>query len=790
MAGKTDAVSLKWKVAVAILFLLCVGLTIAVLLVAVDFTRYKEKYPGKLEHKDCPEGTLDAQRDLPKSQAIFADLSSEELVAVRDFMLKQSALDLKRIDEATVKDNYIYLIQLLPPDKDMVLEYLDNNKTKPARKALVVVFQGSTDPAVVQEYVVSRLNTPEAMTYDKYGITLDFNVRPYDMVQEKAIEKIVLQATSKAFRLLNESYDGYCYANCTNKRLKFQPQTPFGKDRGERKTWLHFMRDIEGSYLNPVDFQLHIDFAGPDESKWRLESVYYSGGTYETIDLLMDQYNLGSSRSFIAAPKLQYDGNTPLFSSFARRGNPQPHKPMRPPRMFEPDGQRFSISGRRVKYMSWSFDFRMDSVSGPQLFDIRFNNERIIYELSLQEAISFYSGYSPYFQTLNFVYGGWTMGARNLELIGGVDCPETAKFFDAVHFVDSNNPKAIKNAVCVFELDSGIPLRRHFQTDGKGYKFYGGLVSHALVLRTIITVENYDSIFDFMFYQNGVVEVKATPIGYLLADNYRFQPPSDSSFGEKVHTEINGNLHDHIFHYKVDLDVHSRFNSFQTLEITTKQQQSLGGLQSQTSKIFRVSQKRFEKNALFKTINFDTPTFYNIYSAEENTFGSKKGYLIEPQSAVKQVLPENDYVTTMAPWSKYPLVVTKYRSKETKSSSLYNQNSPTRPIVDFPDFSSAQSNEDISNQDLVAWVSIGAIQIPTPEDVPNFASAANSARFFLRPFNYFNEDPSMGSTDAVLIRPDYGKDKNVVQAFGDYSREECFPRKYDINIKGNYKREI
>ena len=69
------------------------------------------------------------------------------------------------------------------------------------------------------------------------------------------------------------------------------------------------------------------------------------------------------------------------------------------------------------------------------------------------------------------------------------------------------------------------------------------------MLRTIATVENYDSIFDFMFYQSGVVEVKATPIGYLLADNYRFQPPSDSSFGE--------NLHDHIFHNKVDLDVHT-----------------------------------------------------------------------------------------------------------------------------------------------------------------------------------------------------------------------------------------
>lgn len=781
MAGKTDVVPLKWKVAVTVLVLLCVGLTIALVVVAVDFARYKEK--DKLEQNNCPAGIPDEQRDLPKSQAIFADLSSDELIAVRDFMQKQSALDLKRIDNATVKDNYIYMIQLLLPDKEKVLEYLDDDKAKPARRALVVIFQGSTDPPVVQEYVVSGMNSTRGLTYETHGVALDFNVRPYDLVQEKAINKIVLEATAKAFRLLNESYDGYCYANCTDKALKFTPQTPFGRQRYERKTWLRFTRDVEGSHLNPVDFQLYIDFAGADESKWKLEKVYYHGKQFDTVEILMAKYDDDLPRSFIPAPQVKYDGDTPLFSSFGRRGIPSSQKPMRAPRMFEPDGKRFSISGHHVKYMSWSFDFRMDSVSGPQLFDIRFNNKRIIYELSLQEAISFYSGYSPYFSTVNFVYGGWAMGARALELIGGVDCPETARFLDAVHFLDSDNPKTIKNAVCVFELDSGIPLRRHFETDGKdGYKFYGGLADHLLVLRTITTVENYDSIFDFMFYQNGVIEVKATPVGYLLSDNYEFQAPSADSFGDKVHSKLVGDLHDHIFHYKVDLDVHSKLNSFQTIEITTKSSSS----GDRTLKVFRKNIKRFEEDAKFLKINFDLPTFYNIYSDNENKFGFERGYLIELQSAVKQVLPENDYVTTMAPWSWYPLVVTRYRASETKSSSLYNQNSPDQPIVDFPDFLTGQ-NEPLDKKDLVAWVSIGSIQIPTAEDVPNSASAANSARFFLRPFNYFDEDPSMSSADAVVIRPDYRNDKNVVQEFRDTSGEGvCVPRKHDIDIEGFY----
>ena len=785
MNGKANVVPIKWKVAVTILLLLCLGLLIALIVVAVDFVQYKEKYPSKQEKDDCAEGILH-EGELPKSQAIFNDLTSEELIAARDFMLKQPSLDLKTIDNASVKDNYIYMIQLVPPEKDAALEYLDNGKPKPARRALVVVFQGSEVPPVVQEYIVSWPNNTGEMTYEKHGVSLDFNVRPFDIVQRKAIEKIVLEATSEAYHLLNESYDGYCYHNCSKKRLKFRPQTPFGTTRAQRTTWLQFTRDVEVSYLHPVDFQLYIDFAGADISKWKLKKVYYNGMTYDTIDDLLFQYNNDNiQKSVIPAPKVVYDGDEPLFSSYVRRGAPQPQKPSRAPKVFEPDGKRFSISGRHVKYMGWSYDFRIDSVSGPQLFDIRFNDKRIIYELSLQEAISFYSGLSPYFVSANFVYGGWTMGAKSLELVGGVDCPETSYFFDTEHFVDSNRPITVKNAVCVFEMDSGIPLRRHFETDGKRYKFYGGLVSHVLVLRTISTIDNYDSIFDFMFYHNGVIEVKATPTGYILTENDRLG--SDDMYGKEVHNKLVGNIHDHIFHYKADLDVHDRSNSFQTIVIRKQVQQNQWLPPTRrTLKKFEGEQKRYETDAAFQQIDFDKPTFYNIYSEEKNNFGSKKGFLIQPQSAVKQVLPEGDYMTKMAPWSIYPLAVTRYKTTESKSSSLYNQNSPTDPIVNFQDFFGNQ-NDPITNEDIVAWVSIGSIQIPTSEDIPNVASAANTARFFLRPFNYFDEDPSIASTNAVIIRPD--SYNNVVQTFGTPQGDVCVPRKYDIDIRGTYERE-
>lgn len=173
---------------------------------------------------------------------------------------------------------------------------------------------------------------------------------------------------------------------------------------------------------------------------------------------------------------------------------------------------------------------------------------------------------------------------------------------------------------------------------------------------------------------------------------------------------------------------------------------------------------------------------------KKNKFDVKRGYLVIPTSAVKQILPKGDRQTKMAPWSIYPLAVTRYKDGELKSSSVYNQNSPTSPIVNFEEF--LGDNSYISDQDLVVWVSIGCIQIPSTEDIPNAASPTNTARLFLRPFNYFDADPSINSTDAVFIKPSSDKSSSnppMVTSRVDRSKDVCIPRKYDINLRSTYE---
>ena len=109
------------------------------------------------------------------------------------------------------------------------------------------------------------------------------------------------------------------------------------------------------------------------------------------------------------------------------------------------------------------------------------------------------------------------------------------------------------------------------------------------------------------------------------------------------------------------------------------------------------------------------------------------------------------------------------------------------PQVDFREY--LLDDDPILNEDLVAWVTIGAMHVPHSEDIPNTATAANSANFFIRPFNYFDEDPSIGSTNAMLITPITQWYKVVgqkVERYGTPDGPQCIPKKQELDYNGTY----
>ena len=79
------------------------------------------------------------------------------------------------------------------------------------------------------------------------------------------------------------------------------------------------------------------------------------------------------------------------------------------------------------------------------------------------------------------------------------------------------------------------------------------------------------------------------------------------------------------------------------------------------------------------------------------------------------------------------------------------------------------------------------MHVPHSEDIPNTATAGNAVSFLIRPFNYFDEDPSMGSTNAILITPtDKSSSGQKVQRYGTPDGPQCMPKKRDLVFNGTY----
>lgn len=171
---------------------------------------------------------------------------------------------------------------------------------------------------------------------------------------------------------------------------------------------------------------------------------------------------------------------------------PVPSTLQRGPQHFDPAGKRYTIAGASISWLKWEFAFNVRSTSSLGLFDVRYGGERIAYEVSVQEAGAFYSGArtSSMQQQTAYLDSAWSMGNLGLELIVGVDCPIHASMLNTTRFVMGGKIEVLKNSICVFELDTGTPVRRHteFVTGYPAYSDWaGGLQGTVLVVRTITT---------------------------------------------------------------------------------------------------------------------------------------------------------------------------------------------------------------------------------------------------------------------------------------------------------------
>lgn len=694
--------------------------------------------PNQLPH--CPSASPSAQSwTQPGQSQLFADLSPEELAAVMSFLTQRLGPGLVDAAQAQPSDNCVFSVELQLPPKAVALAHLDRGGPAPAREALAIVFFGAQPQPNVSELLVGPLPHPSYMrdvTVERHGGPLPYYRRPVLAREYLDIDDMIFdRELPRAAGLLHHC----CFYKPGARNLAVLTVAPRGLQSGDRATWFGLYYNIVGAgfFLNPVGLELLVDHKALDPAHWRIRKVFYQGRYYESLAQLEEQFEAGQV-NVVLIP----NNGTGGWWSLKPQVPPGPA----PPLQFHPQGPRFSVQGTRVASSLWTFSFGLGAFSGPRVFDVRFKGERLAYEISLQEAVTIYGGNSPAAMLTRYLDGGFGMGKYATPLTRGVDCPSLATYMDWHFLLESQTPRTVRDAFCVFEQNQGLPLRRHHSDIHSHY--FGGVVETVLIFRSVSTLLNYDYVWDMMFHPNGAVEVKFHATGYISSS---FFFGAARTFGNQVGAHTLGTVHTHSAHFKVDLDVAGLENwvwaedmAFVPTAVPWHPEHQMQRLQ--------VTRRRLEteEQAAFP-LGGATPRYLYLASNQSNKWGHARGYRIQPLSFAGEPLPRSSSVERAFSWGRYQLAVTRRKEQEPRSSSVFNQNDPWAPTVDFSSFI---DNETVAGEDLVAWVTAGFLHIPHAEDIPNTVTVANGVGFFLRPYNFFDEDPSFYSADAIYFRGD------------------------------------
>ncbi|CAG5184025.1 uncharacterized protein ALTATR162_LOCUS10872 [Alternaria atra] len=676
-------------------------------------------------------------------------LSEEEAASVNELLQERMALT---GNNGSSHDSYVVQLALLHPNKTDTLPYLDSNATAPKRYARATVQSGTTNSTEKhwQEYMIGPLPATNATPVEP--LTFPFqNSQPGRTPMHPMYSPN--EATNFFTRFATETEDiSMQLFNTTflTGRIGLRFGSPFWDEEGRTISWAGAFTDpgtnLSSVTVEPLGFAVKFDLTGQNSDEWKAVGWYSYGEFYDSTE----EFRAAISHPDYQKPPPNVLGN---WTSTDKQGTPMELDDQPPPASIAQGDQRFKIDAKEgyISWMDFTFYHAVSQDLGLSLFDIKFKGRRIIYELSLQEALTSYSGTDPFQSQATFFDTTSGMGSTLQPLVKGYDCPSHATYLPAT-WTEGDTIKTQKDAICIFEFDAGYPIRRHSFSPSAPHTSVAKNIQ--FTMRTVATVGNYDFLIDYSFFYDGGIEVSSRFSGYIAAAYWEDQP----EYGFHIHDFLSGSSHDHTLTFKVDLDINGRKNSVQKLKFvptsTTypwSQGRVYNTFKAERSWVDneRDSMINWEENdnALYAVVNRDTP----------NPYGEYPGYRIKRSAGTIHLTQTNSTNTDKT---------------EPRAADAYNQYSKDDPLVDFATFFDDESleQEDLFVtpflSSLVLWFNLGMHHLPHTGDLPNtmFSSAHSAMR--LEPLNYLVGDPSVSSNQQVRVEYDAEGAITNVDEFG------------------------
>lgn len=421
---------------------------------------------------------------------------------------------------------------------------------------------------------------------------------------------------------------------------------------------------------------------------------------------------------------------------------------VKPLMVVQPEGSNVSMSGNTIQWQNWNFHLKLNSRVGPVISTLTYDDQgekrKIMYEGSLGGMIVPYGDPDVGWYFKSYLDSGdYGMGNLTSPLVGGVDTPNNATLLPATLVDNGGEPFTIPNAIAVFERYAG-PEFKHTEMLGSS-PGNESRERRELVVRWVSTIGNYDYMFDWIFMANGNIQltVGASGIEAVKAVKSRTihdeTAEEDTRYGTLIDHNIVGTTHQHIYNFRLDLDVDGEQNSLREIDPVVAENTDGGPRKS-----VMITKERVVSTEQDSVQKFDPSTVRLMTNPnKENRMGYPVGYQIIPFAggthpiAKGALFSEDEWLYKRVSFMDKQIWVTQYKPEERFPEGKY----PNRAKTDTGLKTFVADDESIENVDTVLWMTTGATHVARAEEWPIMPT--EYVHSMLKPWNFFDQTPTL-----------------------------------------------
>ncbi|MEH1793513.1 primary-amine oxidase [Nostoc sp.] len=406
-------------------------------------------------------------------------------------------------------------------------------------------------------------------------------------------------------------------------------------------------------------------------------------------------------------------------------------------KLLQPNGKSFQIKENEISWQGWKFRYLMHPRSGLALYQVTYDDGKnvrpVLYRASISEMVVPYGDPNPTWSFRNaFDVGEYNLGllANTMEL--GKEIPENGFLLDAVFANEQGEPYKIPGVVGIYERDRGM-LWKHYDYNTRRNDVRR---SRELVITMTTAVDNYDYSLNWIFHQDGTLEVQNELTGIVLAQGTAAQEQSeDNSYGRLIAKNIFGVNHQHFFNYRLDFDVDGQANSVMEMNVKALPMNEKNPL----GNAIAVAETPLTKEtAAVRDLDMKSSREWMIVSADKkNPLGAAPGYMLMPGGNSMFFPVEGSKIRQRAEFATHHIWVTKYKPTELYAGGDYpNQTQPGQGLPKY-----IADDEPLMGEDIVLWYTMGVTHIPRSEDWP--VMPVHQVGFKLVPRGFFSRNPAI-----------------------------------------------